>query len=88
MQWDDEFEEYCRARMIMGVFRYGALPVNRDKDCGHLFQSIKDRVDLFLETHDLELLTDIANFARIGFHNCKGKKGYTFGKVSTKKVKW
>lgn len=88
LQWDDEFEEYCRNRMIMGAFRYGTLPTNRDKDSSHLFQSIKDRLDLFLKTHDLELLVDIANFARVGFYNCKDKKDYTFGKVDTEKVKW
>lgn len=67
-QWCNNFEDLMRARLIMGAFRYGLLTENLK--LGKRFNcldSIKRRLALYEQDHNLEHLVDIANLALCQF---------------------
>ena len=69
-EWDDEFEEYVRNRMIAGAFRYGLLVDNKNKY--DVVRSIQDRLELYKQDRNLEHLVDTAALALVEF--VKGRR--------------
>jgi len=58
------FEELRINRLIMGAYRYGKIEPNSTYD---FTQALKNKLERYEETHNLELLLDIANYAMLEF---------------------
>jgi hypothetical protein len=65
-QWNDEFEELMRARLVMGAFRYGMFSeqteIRHDNP-----NSIHDHLVAYVMSGNGEHLVDIANLALVEF---------------------
>ena len=63
-EWCPEFEQYCRNRLIMGSIRYGLMGVagKVQWDRCHM---IRQRLDLYEQTGNMEYLLDVANGAML-----------------------
>lgn len=69
-EWSKKFETLMRNRLLMGAFRYGRMghgSVPRGKPKYGRTESIRKRLDLFIETGNAEYLVDIANFSLLLF---------------------
>jgi len=65
-EWSPVFEKLMRNRLLMGSFRYGCLhDVNKPKY--NRVQKIKDKIELYERTGNLECLVDIANISLMEF---------------------
>lgn len=69
-EWDMEFETLMRNRLIMGSLRYFSMldarpPVNTPK----VINFIQEKLNIYKETGNLEMLVDIANLAMIEFRH-------------------
>jgi hypothetical protein len=65
-EWNDKFFESCKARMVMGAFRYGLINTPNKPEHDHM-QDIKNRAQAYIETGNDELLCDIVNMAMVEF---------------------
>jgi len=65
-QWNNKFEKLCRNRLILGGYRYGEFSTESSKSCTSV-EDIKLRLDLYLETGNLEYLVDAANYTMLEF---------------------
>ena len=65
-EWSEEFEKLMRHRLIMGGIRYGLLhsPGRPPYD---IVESIRERLDIFNDTGNAEILVDIANLCLVMF---------------------
>ena len=65
-QWNHEFEQLMRNRLIMGAFRYGVIHVTPTpwEPC---VRSIVERINEFASTGNREHLVDVANLAMVLF---------------------
>ncbi len=63
-EWSDEFEQLMRNRLVQGAFRYGLLAENKLKNCISL---LEDKLKVYKETGNIEMLVDIANIALVEF---------------------
>ena len=71
-EWNHEFEKLCRNRLIMGAFRYGELDRKHRgiKEYDYV-KSALDRLKMYKETPNLEILVDVANFMLLEFTLCR-----------------
>lgn len=67
-QWNSEFENLMRNRMVFGAFRYGTLEENAGRRWDFL-ASINRRLDAYFETGNTENLVDVANYCLVEFTN-------------------
>jgi hypothetical protein len=65
-EWSPVFEKLMRNRLLMGAFRYGRLKA-KDKPKYNRVQKIKDKIEMYERTGNLEFLVDIANIALMEF---------------------
>ena len=65
-QWNADFENLMRNRLIMGAFRYGSFEQQRDIRYDNA-ESIAKHLDAYLATGNAEHLVDIANLALVEF---------------------
>lgn len=65
-EWSVEFERLMRNRLVMGAIRYGALHAE-NKPRYDRVSSIIARAKKYEETHNKELLVDIANLSLLEF---------------------
>jgi hypothetical protein len=72
-EWSEEFEHLMRNRLLIGAYRYGRL---YNKICKRPNASVRIRqlIEQYEETGNLELMVDIANFAMTEFINSKHPK--------------
>lgn len=66
-EWDSEFEQLMRNRLIMGGIRYGLLGSAKKRTYDNP-SSMKKRLDLYIETGNAEHLVDIANLCLVEFN--------------------
>lgn len=67
--WDPEFEQLCRNRLAMGVYRYPGGHMNDPQ--APVYDNVGSairRLGEYLETGNLELLVDVANLCHLEFH--------------------
>ncbi len=71
-EWNHEFEKLCRNRLIMGAFRYGELDRKHRgiKEYDYV-ESALDRLKLYKDSPNLEILVDVANFMLLEFTLCR-----------------
>lgn len=80
-EWNPDFEKLMRNRLIMGAFRYGTKAEKDGLNIRYDYaKAIKPRLELYLETGDIELLVDVANLALLEFQHGKHPKKH-FGSV-------
>jgi hypothetical protein len=65
-EWSPDFERHMRIRLLLGSMRYGLLG-STCKPHYDRVQGIKDRIDEYKKTGNLDLLVDVANFALLEF---------------------
>lgn len=65
-EWSPHFEKYMRNRLIMGAIRYGVLK-SKGKPQYDRVSSIRQHLDLYMETGNAEHLVDIANLSLCEF---------------------
>jgi hypothetical protein len=65
-EWCEEFVILMRNRMVMGAFRYGRLKAPGKPQFDRL-SSILERLKLYEETGNLEILVDVANLCLLEF---------------------
>lgn len=67
-EWNAEFEQMMRNRLIMGAFRYGLFEKELDGNHGRdLIGYLQRKIDHYRETGNLEDLVDAANMALLEF---------------------
>lgn len=64
-EWNTEFEEKMRNRLILGAFRYGLL--NRQSLKFNVPDYIRVKLKRYEETGNLEALVDVANLALVEY---------------------
>jgi len=67
-EWVPEFDMLAKNKMIQAAFRYGLLRFNNNYD---FIASLRNKLDLYEKTHNLELLVDIRNYAMLEFKKPK-----------------
>lgn len=65
-EWNEEFEELARNRLVMGALRYGLFR-DPEKAAYDYLGAIEDKVKFYRETGNDELLVDIQNYAMLEF---------------------
>ena len=65
-EWNKEFEQLMRNRLIIGAFRYGKMNAP-DKPNYDRMSSIIKRANNYLDTGNDELLVDIANLCMMEY---------------------
>lgn len=63
-QYDPEFWEAMKARMMVSYHKYGDVFENYPKHANAL-DNLRERLEKYHETQNLEWLVDVANFAMI-----------------------
>lgn len=69
-EWSPKFEYLMRNRLIMGALRYGKMghgSIPKGKPKYDRVESIRKRLEFFVETGNAEWLVDIANMALLMF---------------------
>lgn len=74
-EWSDRFERLQRNRMLLGGFRYGFLAVLGKPKWSRTLD-IEKRINLYIDTGNLEYLVDIANLAMLEFEEGTHPKKY------------
>lgn len=67
-EWSTEFEILMRNRLMMGAFRYGWPNVGVEKAYRRL-ASMRQRLEVYESTGNLELLVDVANLCLLEYLN-------------------
>ena len=65
-EWSSTFEQMMRTRLFMGALRYGLLN-SRGKPQYDRMRSARQRIALYEETGNLEILVDVANMMLLEF---------------------
>lgn len=65
---NQQFEKMRINRLIMGVYRYGKIEPNSKYD---FIEALRNKLQRYTETHNLEMLLDIANYAMLEFTSPK-----------------
>lgn len=58
------FEKLRKNRLVMGAYRYGKIEPNSRYD---FVEALKNKLQRYEDTHNTELLLDIANYAMLEF---------------------
>lgn len=68
-EWLPDFENYMRARLVMGALRYGRNFSNRPKNKPQYdrLASARKRLDLYEQTGNDEILVDVANLMMLEY---------------------
>jgi len=67
-EWSDKFERYMRNRMIMGSLRYGTFAEKSHNIHKYkLVETAREKLRLYEETGNDELLVDVANYMLLEF---------------------
>ena len=67
-RWNERFETLMRNRLIMGAFRYQCEDFRKGVKLSYdNVGSMKDRIERYEETGDLEIMVDVANLALMEF---------------------
>ena len=61
--WLPLFDELAKGKLLIGAYRYGHPPTGKYD----FIQAIKNKLSRYEETHNLELLVDIRNYAMLEF---------------------
>jgi len=69
-EWSPRFEQLMRNRLIIGAMRYGQIH-GMDKPLWNRIKAAKERLAIYEETGNLEMLVDIANFCLLEFEEGK-----------------
>jgi hypothetical protein len=66
LQWDPEFENWQRNRLIMASFRYNTFEENEQQKGKHYFiEAAYDKLSLYQRTGNIEHLVDLANYCML-----------------------
>ena len=65
-EWSFDFEDLQRARLIIGALRYGKLNAPNKPNWDRPSDMIR-RIELYIETHNMEHLVDVGNLAMLEF---------------------
>lgn len=65
-EWSNEFENLMHNRLVMGAFRYGRIREPRKKKYDRV-SNIIERINVYKETGNMELLVDVANLCLLEF---------------------
>lgn len=65
-EWSDRFEELMRNRLVLGALRYGKIHAPGKKKYDRV-SNIIERIKVYQETGNLELLVDAANLCLLEF---------------------
>lgn len=93
-RWNSRFEQMMRGRLIMGAFRYECEDLDGYRRPRKFFDnvpSMRQRLDAYEESGDLEHLVDVANLCMIEFRASRHPKrhlgaGYDHGHHTTEKI--
>lgn len=74
-EWDDEFEQLMRNRLIMGAIRYGVIR-GKNKPKYDRIKSMIKRLNKYNESGNKEYLVDVANLCLLEFVECHHPKAF------------
>lgn len=67
-EYSEEFDNLRKKMMATSFYKYGSLKENyKTEKCIDAIKSLKQRLNKYLETGNIEFLADAANFAMIEF---------------------
>lgn len=66
-EFDEEFVQKMRNRMIVSYHKYGAVAINAGKKLVDEMESLQMRINRYMATGNTEFLVDVANFAMIEY---------------------
>lgn len=72
-EWCQEFDNLAKGKMIQAAFRYGLL---RNNNAFDFIESMKKKISRYEQTHNLELMVDIRNYAMLEFIKPKYADAY------------
>lgn len=85
-EWDSEFEQLMRNRLVMGALRYGKMRVE-DKPVYDRISSMHKRLNLYSQTGNKEFLVDVANLCLLEFVECHHPNAHFCADDVAEKVK-
>ena len=75
-EWSHPFERLMRNRLVFGAYRYGRLH-EANKPVYDRVAGIQRKLEVYKDTHNTEMLVDIANLAMLEFEEgCHPKKTF------------
>jgi hypothetical protein len=72
-EWVPEFDVLAKGKMVLAAFRYGLLAKNNAYD---FIEAMKNKIRRYEETHNLELMVDVRNYAMLEFKKPKFSDSY------------
>lgn len=72
--WDESFLRYMRNRLLMGRLRYGTKKFTKVRY--NYTKSVADKIRLYEQTGNRELLVDIANYCMLEFRHGRHPKAH------------
>lgn len=66
-EWNPEVDELCKNRMVQGFFSYGPIAENYGSGLISAKEKIRQYLDEYDKTGNIEKLLDIRNFAAIEY---------------------
>lgn len=73
-EWNRQFERLQRNRLIMGALRYGRIASDNHPPGKTRADYLREKVDVYQKTGNLEALVDAANLAMLEFTHSKHPK--------------
>ena len=72
-EWNPTFDTLARGKMVLAAFRYGLL---RNNNVFDFIESMKRKIERYEQTHNLELMVDVRNYAMLEFTKPKYADSY------------
>lgn len=85
-EWDSEFEQLMRNRLVMGALRYGKMRAE-GKPIYDRISSMHKRLNLYSQTGNKEFLVDVANLCLLEFVECHHPNAHFSADDTAEKVK-
>ncbi len=79
-EWNPKFESLARGKLIQAVYRYGVLRKNNSYD---FIEAMKAKIRKYEDTHNLELMVDVRNYAMLEFTKPKYSDAYYYNEDDT-----
>lgn len=74
-EWNKEFEQLMRNRLVMGALRYGKI-YQQNKPKYNRTDSMVSRINKYVESGNKEYLVDVANLCLLEFTECYHPKAH------------
>lgn len=75
-EFSDRFVQLMKNRMITSFYKYGPVKINCENNLTNVVDSLKLRLDKYIQTGNTEFLVDVANFAMMEYMYPQHENGH------------